>query len=87
MANNSLWLYDTESDDKLLIAKGWPDSWDGDYDDRCGAIGKWIKNRDFKAASGNSTKSAILLLTEDELFEIGQLKWSTRTPLTGENTR
>ena len=64
MANNRLYLLDTEENECFLLAKGWGTwaLWP------LGAIylGKWLDNRDFGAATG--VKPTVLkLVTEDDL--------------------
>ena len=70
MANNRLYIEDTETGDRIMVAKsfgsGW--SWRASVDD----IDAWLnaKQRDVDASFGNtsSRRSALVIRTENELY-------------------
>jgi hypothetical protein len=62
MANNRLYLVDTETGDKLLLAKGWGEwQWHPNTDE----MTAWLKGRDIGATSGpDGQTSCLKLVTE-----------------------
>ncbi len=65
MANNRLWIKNTETGEKLLLAKSFGHGWKL-WDDAKG-LAEWLDTADFGASFGNcSAPSVLVLVTENE---------------------
>lgn len=74
MANNRLYIEDTETGELLMVAKSFGDGWHWRKSDD--EINDWLekKKRDFEATSGSTsgTWTTLRLVTEHELFSKGK---------------
>lgn len=62
MANNRLYLEDTETGERLLVAKGWG-NWEWREDAE--VITTWLRNRDIGSACGpDGSPTALRLITD-----------------------
>lgn len=62
MANNRLYLEDTETGDRILLAKGWGFwQWHPDAED----LTEWLRNRDIASACGPDGTDTWLRLVTD----------------------
>ncbi len=67
MSNNTLWMYDTEADEALLVGKSFGSGWS--WRQNSEAIENWLRERDIPAGYGippDGTPTELTLLTEDD---------------------
>jgi len=66
MANNRLYIVDTETGDKCFLSKGLAFGWDGLDKDFQKRLDKWLYNKDIAASAGYAP-TKLVLKTENEM--------------------
>ncbi len=65
MANNRLYLVDTETKEGIMLAKGFGSGWTWRKD--ADELTEWLDGRDYECNYGSSDESKLILMTEMQI--------------------